>query len=304
MTQGFRVLIISEQASIREFHVSRTRLWVSSVAVLVAIGIAVAVGFALGRLSPQWSRSARAVGPRLARGLVSRANRLAEAALRPSHADSTGCGPEMVLVEGAYCPKLVQRCRTQTDPEGSALYGHRCAEYKRSSFCLSPQKQHRRFCIDRDEHAEVGTTLPQSRVTVAEARANCERQGKRLCSNAEWTFACEGEEANPYPYGVVRDATVCNIDRAGLVSASGELNDLRSTRGTFPRCQSAFGVRDLSGNVEEYVLDDATGQPLRKGGYWQPGANHCRASQPHADQNYRGIELGYRCCADVPAGHA
>jgi sulfatase modifying factor 1 len=107
---------------------------------------------------------------------------------------------------------------------------------------------------------------------------------------------------NPYPYGFVRDSAACNADRDGLVSPQGELNDLRAVPGAFSRCQSAFGVRDLAGNLEEYAMESSTGQPVRKGGYWQPGANNCRLVHPHAEPSYHSIEVGFRCCSDALPG--
>ncbi len=50
-------------------------------------------------------------------------------------------------------------------------------------------------------------------VSWYEAKSLCERSGKRLCTEEEWTFACEGEEATPYPYGYVRSDTKCVIDK-------------------------------------------------------------------------------------------
>ena len=40
----------------------------------------------------------------------------------------------------------------------------------------------------------------------------CQAQGKRLCTEREWNFACEGEEMRPYPYGWSREPK-CNQDR-------------------------------------------------------------------------------------------
>ena len=144
----------------------------------------------------------------------------------------------------------------------------------------------------------------QTRTTFADARTACQSAGKRLCSDVEWTFACEGEAISPYPYGFVRDSTACNADRDNLVTPEGDLKDLRAAPGTFPRCKSSFGVRDLTGNVEEYVVSGTTGKPARRGGYWQPGANHCRYSPPHPDASYQGLEVGFRCCEDVADGQA
>lgn len=205
----------------------------------------------------------------------------------------------MILVSGDYCPAVFHRCKRLTDPQGSALRGLRCAEYEQPARCLSPQRKHLRYCIDRDEFVEESEKLPQNLTTFSEAREACAKVGKRLCSETEWVFACEGEQMRPYSYGFVRDGSICNADRRGLVSADGELLDLRVEPGSFARCQSGAGVRDLTGNLEEYVtVDGAPERATRKGAYWQPGANHCRASQAQTDASYRGVELGFRCCSD------
>lgn len=187
------------------------------------------------------------------------------------------------------------------DPEGSALRGLRCAEYEEPARCLSPQRKPLRFCIDRDEFVAGHEKLPTNLTTFDEARQACARVGKRLCSESEWVFACEGEQMRPYSYGFRRDSSACNADRRGLVSSDGELLDLRVAPGFSPRCVSAAGVRDLTGNLEEYVTVDGSSpeRAARKGAYWQPGANHCRASQPLRDPSYRGVELGFRCCAEA-----
>src|SRR5579871_73633 len=61
------------------------------------------------------------------------------------------------------------------------------------------------FCIDRFEYPNRRGVYPWIMVDWVEARTMCAREGKRLCTEAEWTFACEGEEALPYPYGYERD---------------------------------------------------------------------------------------------------
>ena len=64
------------------------------------------------------------------------------------------------------------------------------------------------FCIDRYEYPNVKGQYPWVFVSWNEAAEVCERDGKRLCSETEWTFACEGEDAWPYPYGFERSAAV------------------------------------------------------------------------------------------------
>jgi len=69
------------------------------------------------------------------------------------------------------------------------------------------------FCIDRFEHPNRRGAYPWVLVSWDEARGICASQSKRLCTEAEWTFACEGEEALPYPYGYERDGDACVVDR-------------------------------------------------------------------------------------------
>jgi len=206
------------------------------------------------------------------------------------------CSAEMLLIEGNYCPQVRQSCVKHVDPDGSVLRSLRCAEYAAPSVCTSAERSPLRYCIDREEHAPGPQAKASNNQTLASAQASCEAQGKRLCSEAEWTFACEGEAMQPYPYGFVRDGARCNTDQTDLVTQAGALRDLRAAPDAFPECVSPFGVHNLSGNVEEYVLA-SDGSALRKGAYWQPGAAQCRARQSHTDATYSGVETGFRCCA-------
>jgi formylglycine-generating enzyme required for sulfatase activity len=67
-------------------------------------------------------------------------------------------------------------------------------------------------CMDRHEYPNQPGVSPMVMVNWHEAQALCASQNKRLCTQAEWTFACEGPDMNPYPYGNARDATACRID--------------------------------------------------------------------------------------------
>lgn len=212
---------------------------------------------------------------------------------------SLDCPPDMVLVDGHACPEVEQRCLRWLDSPNARFAQFRCAEYAPPR-CLSQAREHLRFCIDRDESRREGETLPENRVSLRRAEARCGALGKRVCDEREWTFACEGEAMSPYPYGQVRDTTACNADRTDLVDDDGKLRDLRAAPGAHPRCTSPFGVRDMTGNLEEVVARagaDASRVAL-KGSYWQPGRNHCRAAQYAHDAHYAGVETGFRCCSD------
>lgn len=131
------------------------------------------------------------------------------------------------------------------------------------------------FCIDRFEFPNIPNEAPAVMTSWMDARKACEAQGKRLCEEDEWTFACEGERALPYPYGdgVTRDASVCNVDAENknapmprhnmkigtaseLAAAARELDQLWRgvPSGSRPGCRSPFGVYDMTGNVDEWAL--------------------------------------------------
>jgi hypothetical protein len=209
--------------------------------------------------------------------------------------------PNMVLVEGNYCPEVFHACAHWLESAGRYRY-FRCAEYT-SAKCLSKERVRMSFCMDRDEWAPPGETLPASHVSWTDAKRTCEGMGKRVCLESEWNFACEGEEMRPYPYGWKRDPEACNADRVDLFRPDGKLADLRVGAKEKPQCVSPFGVHNLSGNLEEWTTIDRTRHlqqpaPAMKGAYWQPSRNHCRAAQTAHDHFYNGTETGFRCCAD------
>ncbi|HEU5075503.1 MAG TPA: SUMF1/EgtB/PvdO family nonheme iron enzyme [Polyangiaceae bacterium] len=221
--------------------------------------------------------------------------------LAPAADGPDGCPDDMVLVEGDYCPNVEQRCLRYLDPPGR-YEQFRCAEYAKP-VCRSKERKRLRYCIDRDEYAEPGEHLPANHRSFTHAEKACGSLGKRVCLESEWNFACEGEEMLPYPYGLSRDPSACNADRTDILTSGGELRDLRAPAGAYPRCVSPFGVRNLSGNLEEFVAMDGPGpaRPAMKGAYWQPSRNFCRAAQTAHDRYYNGTETGFRCCAD-PGG--
>lgn len=229
--------------------------------------------------------------------------RVAKAAVRvargaPAPAE---CPDTMVLVEGDYCPEVAHVCKRWADPPGR--YQHfRCLEYEEPARCVSKERVHLRFCIDRREYTEKGATLPLNHASFSDAKKLCAAGGKRVCLESEWQLACEGEEMRPYPYGFHRDSKACHADVSDLTGKDGRLRDQRARSGAYPRCESPYGVLDLAGNLEEFVARDSNHSlPAMKGAYWQPGRNHCRAAQTAHDAHYNGVETGFRCCGE-PTG--
>jgi formylglycine-generating enzyme required for sulfatase activity len=211
----------------------------------------------------------------------------------------------MALIEGEYCPHLEQRCLRWLDPPGR-YHEYRCAEYARPARCLGP-KVHKRFCIDVHERTEADSDMPLNDQSWTDAKRACEGVGARVCNESEWTFACEGVEMQPYPYGWERKADRCNADRHDLLvpGQPSKLLDARDPVGTHPDCKSPFGLVDMAGNVAEWVTVDGHSDGslvVQKGNWWQPGKHACRDAQAGHDKFYKGTETGFRCCAGPGAG--
>ncbi|WP_394828036.1 formylglycine-generating enzyme family protein [Pendulispora albinea] len=169
------------------------------------------------------------------------------------------------------------------------------------------------FCIDRFEYPNVVGQNPIIVVTFHEAEALCKREQKRLCTENEWTFACEGEEARPYPYGYTRDDSACVMDRPWRPFTEGALQPRDGERaraeldrlwqgepsGARPKCRSPFGAYDMTGNVDEWTRSvNPTGySSILKGGYWGPVRARCRPSTRAHNEDFIDYQQSFRCCA-------
>jgi sulfatase modifying factor 1 len=224
--------------------------------------------------------------------------------------ETSACPAGTVEVKGDYCPFVEQKCLRWLDPETKM----RCAEFAPTGECPT-RTSHKHFCIDQYEYPNVPGTKPTVMVTWNQARDACAAEGKRLCAEQEWTLACEGSERLPYPYGYARSADACNIDRphpnpderllASPKTRDAELArlDQRDPSGAHESCVSPFGAFDMTGNVDEWVVNE-TGRPHKsglKGGYWGPVRDRCRPMTIAHDENFAFYQIGFRCCSDPGA---
>lgn len=224
----------------------------------------------------------------------------------PGAAPATGatCPKDMVLVEGEYCTEVRQDCKTWLDD--SKLPFARCGEYEQPSRCVG-KRVRLRYCIDAREYTRPGESRPMNYSSFVTSSKTCKELGKRICTESEWNFACEGEEMRPYPYGYRREPK-CNQDQPDLYETNRRrqvLKDLRQPSGSNPECKSPFGVYDMVGNMDEPVLREEAryATPFRnglKGGWWLSGRNRCRPATTAHDDYYSDIQVGVRCCADLP----
>ncbi len=245
-------------------------------------------------------------------------------------ADPRGCPDGMLRVRGGF----LLDAKGRADTDGVLLDQNRaCAHFKTANrgveaLCdrfdrdrwLAIAKTLPRapldFCIDRYEFPDTYAELPLVVVRYAEAESFCKKVGKRLCTEDEWTFACEGEEGVPYPYGYERDATACRIDvlaagpdkdtfrpRTTAHTAAGidfAWHGMRS--GEMARCKSPFGAMDMTGNVDEWTRNARKYgyKMILKGGHWGPARQRCRPATRGHGPMYVRYDQGFRCCADAP----
>jgi formylglycine-generating enzyme len=224
---------------------------------------------------------------------------------------SGNCPEGMSEVEGDYCPALEQKCVRWMDPE--TAMPRRCSEFAPTGACQGKTvKKH--FCVDRFEYPNKVGEKPVVMKTWFEAADACKAQGKRLCGDSEWTLACEGQERLPYPYGYNRNSEACNIDKphpdvnekalANPATRDAEVARLwqGENSGSRESCVSPFGAYDMTGNVDEWVVNES-GMPYKsglKGGYWGPVRDRCRPMTTAHYEQFAFYQIGFRCCADAP----
>jgi formylglycine-generating enzyme required for sulfatase activity len=236
----------------------------------------------------------------------------------------------MAYVDTTYCSDIERHC---VDMEHEPINNlDICHAYAPGEQRCRTKARRIAFCIDRYEYPNRAGAHPAWMLDWYEAQATCESKGKRLCWQSEWTAACEGPEHTPFPYGWERDHSKCNMDNfyieprkygpKGQFFFYSKDDDVRRQElvrldqsvpsGSMPGCRSGFGVFDMPGNVDEWVVSD---EPPReksrwaglKGGAWGHVRSQCRPTTYSHDPDFRYYFVGLRCCRDpddAPPGSA
>jgi len=193
----------------------------------------------------------------------------------------------------------------------------------------------------RYEARSASGVFPQAYVSRPEAAAACANAGKRLCTLAEWERACRGDRRATYPYGDRWKKGVCNTHKPHLITLLfgadarrwryEQFNDpalddepgFLGRAGDQVECVSEDGVRDLVGNLHEWVSDTVDSaliarlategvrrawQPVSRGngvfvgGFFSTAEEHgpgCRFLTAAHEPAYHDYSTGFRCCSDA-----
>jgi sulfatase modifying factor 1 len=155
-----------------------------------------------------------------------------------------------------------------------------------------------RVCMDRYEAPNIEGEPPLVMQSAFDGETWCKAWGKRLCTEAEWEFACDQQAEGP-----------CNNQKLWLpwdpdqfakgVDYRAEVKRLwqGEPAGSFPKCRTPSGIFDLTGSVEEWVkARKGRDYPYTmKGGFWAKKTG-CRGSNDAHEPSFRFYETGARCC--------
>jgi hypothetical protein len=223
------------------------------------------------------------------------------------------CPADMKLVEGEYCSEVEHKClKSWYDKSNKKTV---CEQFEEGSARCVGEKSKKRYCIDTYEWPNKKGERPEVMNRFHQAEVKCAAVGKRMCTESEWTLACEGPEMKPFPYGYTRDTTKCNGDhpwdgpdmKKVAKRDPAELARLwKGVRsGSQPQCISDYGVADLPGNADEVVASEqlkghrAKFDSVHTGGPWYKGVrNQCRPKIYTHDEDFYYYFLSFRCCAE------
>lgn len=227
----------------------------------------------------------------------------------PPPAEPAPCPSDMVAIDGTHYENVQRIC--------TEMRHGKCYRFAPGLSLLEPRTTAVKACMDRYEWPNRKGSLPVVMDRFIDAEKKCQSKGKRLCTEFEWELACEGPRRLPWPYGYRQVPGRCHNDRryrhhneSKLSSNDARVRAQETARlwqglaaGSKTGCRSDFGVYDLVGNVEEWVVTSRPEWPYRsslKGGFWAKPWSGCRGTNESHNTRFRFYEIGFRCCSDRP----
>jgi hypothetical protein len=147
---------------------------------------------------------------------------------------------------------------------------------------------------------------PWTNVTYTEALAACQAAGMTLCTEAQWQQACQGTSTCAWGMAGCNtyNTTQCNGNDYGNAVSSGNDNVLDT--GSLPNCYSTWGtvaaptkIFDMSGNVKEWTLKNASGFNVLRGGADNSPQDglRCDFNFTVGSDTFQFNNVGFRCCS-------
>jgi formylglycine-generating enzyme required for sulfatase activity len=149
------------------------------------------------------------------------------------------------------------------------------------------------FCIDPFEYPGKLGKEPVTDITWQKADSTCRSEGKRLCTEQEWEFACRGQNNFVYPYGNLYLPASCNTEGKKIEPTGSKLN-----------CKTESNIYDLSGNVNEWTASNWDGnlrsKVIRGGAYISEGRDSKCTLRFSNRPETTARTIGFRCCKTSP----
>lgn len=194
--------------------------------------------------------------------------------------EATNTDHEACVTQGACTPLDLKQCKVYT-PQGLQI-------------------------SLRVPRALLEPTHPVTCLTHAEAQKLCAWKGGRLPTHEEWELAARGtRDARLFPWGDAWDPEFANWgdrDITGTV-APGRLDGFAWSApvGIFHKGHSPFGLRDMAGNVSEWVATSKRAPtPQARGGSWLSAPYDLRVTKRLTlDASTARTDVGVRCAYDA-----
>ena len=134
---------------------------------------------------------------------------------------------------------------TTVEVQGFSIDRYEVTNYQYKQFVDTTDRQAPLSWIN-GSHTEGAAAMPVTAVTWEDARSFCEWSGKRLPTAEEWQLAA-GADKRTYPWG---DEFSSNYAYCAV-----PLGRMPMPVGSYKNDRSPYGVKDMGGNVSEWVHD-------------------------------------------------